>query len=137
MSGLSAARRASVADTGFAASASALDVNASGCSRSPRNRIVRWAEASAGGRRLMSISNDFEIALHLPVGPAVLPLPPFPFARRREVLDEVVAEPVARDLGIAENARGLDQRTWRTCNVLRALVRAVDRLGGELKIALD
>ena len=76
-----------------------------------------------------SASDDLEVALQFPVGDRVQPLPPFPFARRGEVVDEIVAEPVARDVGLAEDPRRLDQRARRARNVLRALVGAVDRLG--------
>src|SRR5262245_56858396 len=102
-SALSAAIRASVADRGRFASSSALEVNASGCSASPRRRSARYAAASAGARRRITSSpcalgsNDFKVTLHLPVGDGVLPLPPFPFASGGEVIDELVAEPVPRD----------------------------------------
>ena len=41
-------------------------------------------------------SNDLEVPLELPVRHAVQPLPPFPVASRREVVDELVAELQAR-----------------------------------------
>src|SRR5271154_715623 len=45
-------------------------------------------------------SYDLEIALQFPIGHRVEPLPPLPFPRRREVLDEVVAKPVASELRV-------------------------------------
>ena len=45
------------------------------------------------------------------------------------MVDEVVAEPVAGDVGAAEELRGLGERARRARNVLAALVRALDRRG--------
>ena len=58
----------------------------------------------------MVTSDDFEITLHLPIGDGILPLPPLPFARRGEVVDEIVAEPVACQLRSLEVTCRLDQR---------------------------
>src|SRR5207247_1925677 len=118
----SAASRASVAAIGLTASSSKLDVNASGCSCRPRSRNSRYTGASAGVSRRIVNSDDLEVTLELPIGHAVEPLPPFPFARRGEVIDEFVTEKIARDVRFLEDARGLDQRARRARNVLRALV---------------
>ena len=83
--------------------------------------VAQW---SRDARRQVP-SDDLEIALQFPIGHAVQPLPPFPFAGGGEVVDEVVAEPVARDVGSLEDARRLDQRARRARNVLGALVGAV------------
>src|SRR6266705_6124548 len=82
-------------------------------------------------------SYDLEVPLQLPVRHPVEPLPPFPFARRGKVVDEIVAEPIARQLGGFEVARRLDQRARGTRHILGADVGAVDRLGGEPEIVLD
>src|SRR5215831_1402901 len=79
------------------------------------------ASARACGAALTRLgSDDLEIALELPVGDPVQPLAPFPFAGGGEVLDEVLAEPVARELRATEVARRLDQRARRARNVFRA-----------------
>src|SRR5450631_571631 len=75
-------------------------------------------------------SDDFEIALQFPVGDAVEPLPPLPLAGGGEMIDEVVAEPVARDFRVLEIAGRLDQRPRCARNILGALVGAVDRFRG-------
>ena len=72
--------------------------------------------------------DDLEVAPQFPVGHRIEPLAPFPFAGGGEVLDEVVAEPVARDLRVAEDARRLDERARRARDVLGALVGAGDGL---------
>ncbi len=91
----SGASRASVTASGFTASSSWPEVNASGCSCNPRRRSARYVATSPGASRRTAMSDDFKIALHLPVGDRVEPLPPFPLARRRIVIDEIVAEPIA------------------------------------------
>src|SRR5260221_14083707 len=53
-----------------------------------------------------SASDDLEVPLQFPVGDAVQPLAPFPFAGCGEVVDEVVAEPVARHLDAFKIRRG-------------------------------
>ena len=81
--------------------------------------------------------DDFEVALEFPVGDRVPPLPPFPFTGGSEVIDEGVAEPVARD------ARSCGSCVWFRStnavrgNVLSALVGAGDRRCGELEALLD
>ena len=77
--------------------------------------------------RAMLSSDDLEVALQLPIRHPVEPLPPLPLAGRGEVVDEVVAEPVAGDLRFAERARRLDQRARRAQDVLGAEVGAGDR----------
>src|SRR6218665_1222784 len=75
------------------------------------------AEPNRGGKRkamqfvhqLISSSDDLEVTLQFPIGNAVEPLAPFPFARGGKVLDEGVAQPVMRHAGMLQNARGLDQ----------------------------
>src|SRR5262250_2989407 len=55
------------------------------------------ARAGAYGSRFhRCTSNDLEVALQFPVGDCVLPLTPLPLAGRRKMIDEQVAEPVAR-----------------------------------------
>ena len=82
-------------------------------------------------------SDDFEVPLAFPVGDGIEPLTPFPFARRREVIDEVVAEPVARALRLLKDARGLDQRARRSGNILGTDVRAFDRRRRQRTLVLD
>src|SRR5512132_3438198 len=82
-------------------------------------------------------SYDFEIALAFPVRHRVEPLPPFPLPRRREVVDEIVTEPVARALGLPEDARRLDQRARCARNVLGANVGPFDRRRAKLQFAFD
>src|SRR6266581_7376207 len=94
------------------------------------------ATRAPGGMRTRP-SYDLEIPLQLPVGDRIEPLPPLPFPSRREVIDEVVAEPVARQLRAAEDTRGFDQGARRAGNVLRAFVGAVNGLGGELQLLFD
>src|SRR5258706_959667 len=108
-----------------------------------RTRSWAWRRQRAlhrRGRRPRSRSrrsNDLEVALQFPVGHGVEPLAPFPLARGGEVLDEVVAEPVARDPRLAEDTRGLDQRAWRARDLLGSDVRSRDGLRGELPALLD
>src|ERR1700680_135538 len=104
-----------------------------------RGRSRRSVTASARSSSLTcsSASYDLEVALQLPIGDCVEPLPPFPVPGRGEVIDEVVAEPVAGGLRVPENARGLDQGARRARNVFRALVGAVDGLGSQLQILFD
>src|SRR5882672_229209 len=80
---------------------------------------------------------DFEVALAFPIGDGVEPLTPFPFAGRGEMIDEIVAEPVARAVGLTKDARRLDQRARCAGNVFRADVRAVDRWRGERQVPLN
>src|SRR5580765_8129815 len=101
------------------------------CARADRLRTDSQRPA------LTPASDDLEVPPQLPIGHRVLPLAPFPLARGGEVVDEVVAEPVARDLGVAEDARRLDERTRSARYVLGADVGAGDRLRGELLAALD
>jgi hypothetical protein len=68
------------------------------------------------------ISDDFKVAFQFPVGDAVQPLPPLPIARRGEVVDEVVAQKIARRVRCLEDARRLDQRARCARNVFRALI---------------
>src|SRR5260221_4310909 len=84
-----------------------------------------------------SASDDLEVPLQFPVGDAVQPLAPFPFAGCGEVVDEVVAEPVARHLRLLEDATGLDKRAWRAPDVLVAMVGAADGLRRECQALLD
>src|SRR6478609_230594 len=82
-------------------------------------------------------SYDLEIALAFPIGDRIEPLSPFPVTGGGEVVDEIVAEPVAGAVGRTEDARRLDQRARRTRNVLRADVRAFDRRRIERQVLLD
>src|SRR5262249_7226815 len=82
-------------------------------------------------------SDDLEVALQLPIGHRVLPLAPFPFARGGEMIDEVVAEPVARNFGALEDLGRRRQRTGRASDFLRADVGASDGRGGELHALFD
>ena len=77
--------------------------------------------------------NDFEIAFELPVGDAIQPLTPFPFAGGGEVVDKGVAQPVTGDGGFTEITCGLYQGTRRARDVIRALVGTGDRRGLELE----
>src|SRR5437868_5529570 len=76
--------------------------------------------------KFMAASDDLEVALQFPIGHAVEPLAPLPFAGRGEVIDEGIAEPVARDRRLLEDSRGLDQRARRARHVFGALVGAGD-----------
>src|SRR6201997_4763879 len=67
---------------------------------------------------ILPVADDFEIALQFPVGHAGEPLPPFPLARGGEVIDEIVAEPVAGELRVPEVARGFDQRARGARHIL-------------------
>src|SRR5439155_2584053 len=91
----------------------------------------------APGAMRTRASYDLKIPLQLPVGDRIEPLPPLPFPSRREVIDEVVAEPVARQLRAAEDACGFDQGARRAGNVLRTFVSPVNGLGGELQLLFD
>src|SRR5512134_1768552 len=86
---------------------------------------------------VMDGSDDLEVALALPVGHRILPLPVLPLARGGEVVDEQVAEPVARQLAGLEDARRLDQRARRARDVLGPLVGTGDRRRGEFQPLLD
>src|SRR6185436_15102441 len=90
--------------------------------RRPRATPVR-TQAGAPARA----SDDLEVPLQFPIRDGVLPLPVFPFARRGVVVDELVAEPVAREVGALEDARRLRERAGRARDVLAALVGALDR----------
>ena len=68
-----------------------------------------WAPASARAtacfvcrngefRLVRKYSNNLKIPLQLPVRHPIQPLPPFPLARRGEVIDEIIAQPITRDL---------------------------------------
>src|SRR6218665_3712745 len=84
----------------------------------PGHMLARaGAEPNRGGKRKamqwvhrwISSSDDLKVTLQSPIGNAVEPLAPFPFARGGKVLDEGVAQPVMRHAGMLQNARGLDQ----------------------------
>jgi hypothetical protein len=53
------------------------------------------------------------------------------------MIDEIIAEPIARDGGLPEDARRLDQRARRARDVLGAAIRAGDRRRGQLEAFLD
>ena len=75
--------------------------------------------------------DDFEVTLEFPVRsprPATAAIPIH--GSRREVIDEGVAQPVARDARFAGNCSGFDQRTRRAGNVLAPLIGAGDRRRG-------
>src|SRR5437764_12251451 len=100
-----------------------------------------WIPASAGMTSYRRIpvaycSYDLEVPLQLPIGHSVEPLPPFPVARGREVVDEIVAEPVTGDLRSLEVARGFDQCARCARDVLAADVGAFDRFYRELEFLL-
>src|ERR1044072_7161358 len=82
-------------------------------------------------------SDDFEIALQFPVGDAVLPLAPFPFAGRGEVIDEIGGQPVPGDRGIAKDSRGRNQAARGARNFFGAFIRAPNRGRGKLQALLD
>src|SRR5574340_995868 len=100
-------------------------------------RRTPWAATRSVSARGSDGSDDLEIAAALPVGHRVLPLPPLPLASGGEVVDELVAEPVARALGCAAEARRFDQAARCACDSLCTRIRAGDRRGGELQLALD
>src|SRR5689334_12308206 len=108
--------------------------NRIGVGNAKRCKLKLGPPALAARRRS---SNDLEIPLALPIGDGILPLPPFPFARRREVVDEIVAEPVACALGLAEDARGLDQRARCARNVFGTDVGTLDGLRRQCAIPFD
>ena len=60
-------------------------------------KLKRSMLIGSRSRSRVATSDDLEIALQFPVGDGVQPLPPLPLARRGEVVDEIVAEPVARE----------------------------------------
>src|ERR1700682_4666427 len=100
----------------------------------PAEACPRMLESGAGMTRVVELSlnsvvsvvrlYNFEVTLQFPIGDCIEPLPPFPLAGRGEVIDEVVAEPVAGELRVPENTRSLDQRARRARNILRALICA-------------
>src|SRR6185436_13408313 len=98
---------------------------------------VEMKRAKSKRTKFITTSNDLEIALQFPVGHTVEPLPPLPLARRGEVVDEGVAEPIARDRRLPEVAGGLDQGARRTRHVLGPLVGAGDRRRAQLQSLLD
>src|SRR5205814_2118771 len=71
-----------------------------------RSRARPIAARRCGAQRRQSrwISYDLEVALQFPIGHRVERLPPFPLASRGEMIDEIVAEPVAGDLRLLEVA---------------------------------
>src|SRR5208282_3202845 len=75
--------------------------------RSPAHRA---APANARPPTRARESYDFEVALQFPIRHRVKPLPPFPLPCRCKVIDELVAEPIAGELRVAEVARRFDQR---------------------------
>src|SRR6185312_13566497 len=110
---------------------------------SPRARRLGPARRRAPAPKWISVGNEncaistatsheLEVALQFPVGDGVQPAPPFPLARGGEVVDEIGAEPLARELRGVEDARRLDERARRTHHALAALVVAGDRPGREL-----
>src|ERR1700682_2943451 len=99
------------------------------CANATGSPLSRRRRQSCGICRPIGQSlYDLEVTLQLPIGDCIKPLPPFPLARRREVIDEVVAEPVAGELRVPENTRGLDQRARRAGDVFRALIGSMDGL---------
>src|SRR5258705_11412966 len=79
-------------------------------------------------------SYDLEIALQFPIGHRIEPLPPFPFARGGKVVDEIVAEPVAGEIGLAKCPCRFDQRSRRTGNIFSADVGTCYRRCGSLEL---
>src|SRR5215467_9764956 len=95
------------------------------------------AESTRRAGFVRAFSDDLEIALQLPIGHAIEPLSPLPFAGRGKMIDEVVAEPVACEPGSLEVARGLDQCARGPRHILPADIGSVYRLGRELEVLLD
>src|SRR5262249_52135223 len=52
-----------------------------------------------------ALSDDFHVAVELPLGDGLAELPLFPFARCRKMIDEGVAEQIARRLRSVQPAR--------------------------------
>ena len=73
----------------------------------------------------MTLSDDLHIAVEFPFGDGLAELPFFPFARRRIVIDEGVAEQVARRLGALQPAGRFHQRARQ---LPRTLMEAAGRL---------
>src|SRR5689334_20052652 len=64
----------------------------------------RRLRRQSGAEGVAPKSDDLEVPLQFPVGHGVLPLAPLPLARGGVVVDELVTEPIARHIGLAEDA---------------------------------